>query len=321
MSCRKSEVPLAAKHLAPKVKRRNYPRVLLQLGRRMRNDIILYALVCFLLFIYKTYYLPSTPSLLHGAGLSMLGIAVSIFVAFRNTQAISRWWEGRVLWGAITNESRHWRDSLEALLGPEAELAGSGLAQAKQRLLELQVLQAWLLNFELRNFWRSDARNAVDALCHGLKVPVAITLQDSMKLRASGIGELHRTHAISEWGRDALLRCTETMTNALGGIQRIRNTPLPPAYDVFIRLVCWLFGVAVYLDFLVAGNPLAGMLLFLGFLTAERLGSYVEGPFDNDGSSFCLPMDWICINISRDLLGHGHPLSQLPSSNDPSRWS
>jgi putative membrane protein len=51
------------------------------------------------------------------------------------------------------------------------------------------------------------------------------------------------------------------------------------------------------------------------------LGSYVEGPFDNDGSSFCLPMDWICINISRDLLGQGHPLSQLPSSNDPSRWS
>ena len=321
MRCRKAEVPLAAKNLAPKVKRRNYPRVLFQLARRMRNDIILFAVVCFLLFLYKTYYLPSTASLLHGAGLSMLGIAVSIFVAFRNTQAISRWWEGRVLWGAITNETRHWRDCLEALLGPEAELEGSGLAQTKQSLLELQVLQVWLLNFELRNYWRSDTRHAVDGLCHGLKVPVSISLQDSMKLRASGIGELHRTHAISEWGRDALLRCTETMTNALGGIQRIRNTPLPPAYDVFIRLVCWLFGVAVYLDFLVAGNPLAGMLLFLGFLTAERLGSYVEGPFDNDGSSFCLPMDWICINISRDLLGPGHPLAQLPSSSDPSRWS
>lgn len=287
----------------------------------MRGDILAYAIACILIFEYNNFFKPKTLSLLHGPGLSMLGIAVSIFVAFRNTQAINRWWEGRVLWGVITNEARHWRDSLQALLGPEAELAGSGLAQAKQRLLELQVLQAWLLNFELRNFWRSDARNAVDALCHGLKVPVAITLQDSMKLRASGIGELHRTHAISEWGRDALLRCTETMTNALGGIQRIRNTPLPPAYDVFIRLICWLFGLAVYLDFLAVGTPLAGLLLFLGFLTAERLGSYVEGPFDNDGSSFCLPMDWICINISRDLLGHGHPLSQLPSSNDPSRWS
>jgi putative membrane protein len=251
----------------------------------------------------------------------MLGIAVSIFVAFRNTQAINRWWEGRVLWGAITNQTRHWRDCLQALLGPDAELVGSGLAGRRQSLLELQVLQVWLLNFELRNYWRPDARDAVDGLCHGLKLPVSISLQETMKLRASGIGELHRTQAISEFGRDVLLRCTETMTNALGGIQRIRNTPLPPAYDVFIRLICWLFGLAVYLDFLAAGTPIAGLLLFFGFLTAERLGSYVEGPFDNDGSSFCLPMDWICINISRDLLGPAHPLAQLPSSSDPSRWS
>jgi putative membrane protein len=294
---------------------------LIQLFWRMRRDILVFAIVCFLIFECNKFFQPKTVSLLHGPGLSMLGIAVSIFVAFRNTQAINRWWEGRVLWGAITNGTRHWRDSLQALLAPEAELPGSGLANAKQSLLELQVLQVWLLNFELRNYWRSDAREAVDGLCHGLKVPVSITLQDSMKLLASGIGELYQTQAISEWGRDALLRCTETTTNALGGIQRIRNTPLPPAYDVFIRLICWLFGLAVYLDFLAAGTPLAGLLLFLGFITAERLGSYVEGPFDNDGSSFCLPMDWICINISRDLLGHGHPLAQLPSPNDPSRWS
>ena len=287
----------------------------------MRCDILLYASVCYLIFEYNRFFQPKTVSLLHGPGLPMLGIAVSIFVAFRNTQAINRWGEGRVLWGAITNGSRHWRDSLQALLGPEAEFEGSGLAQAKQALLELQVLQVWLLNFELRNYWRSDARKAVDGLCHGMNLPVLITLQETMKLRASAISELHQNLSISELGRDALLRCTETMTNALGGIQRIRNTPLPPAYDVFIRLVCWLFGLAVYLDFLAAGTPLPGLLLFLGFLTAERLGSYVEGPFDNDGSSFCLPMDWICINISRDLLGPGHPLAQLPSSSDPSRWS
>ena len=287
----------------------------------MRCDILLYASVCYLIFEYNRFFQPKTVSLLHGPGLPMLGIAVSIFVAFRNTQAINRWGEGRVLWGAITNGSRHWRDSLQALLGPEAEFEGSGLAQAKQALLELQVLQVWLLNFELRNYWRSDARKAVDGLCHGMNLPVLITLQETMKLRASAISELHQNLSISELGRDALLRCTETMTNALGGIQRIRNTPLPPAYDVFIRLVCWLFGLAVYLDFLAAGTPLPGLLLFLGFLTAERLGSYVEGPFDNDGSSFCLPMDWICINISRDLLGQGHPLSQLASPSDPSRWS
>ena len=63
-----------------------------------------------------------------------------------------------------------------------------------------------------------------------------------------------------------------------------------------------------------------GVVLFLGFITAERIGSYVEGPFDQDGSSFCVPMDSICSTISADLL-QTSPLGQLPISRDPSRWS
>lgn len=210
----------------------------------MRCDILLYAIVCYLIFEYNRFFQPKTVSLLHGPGLSMLGIAVSIFVAFRNTQAINRWWEGRILWGAITNGSRHWRDSLQALLGPETELPGSALAQTKQSLLELQVLQVWLLNFELRNYWRLDARDAVDGLCHTMKLPVSIGLQETMKLRASGIGNLHRTKFISDWGCDALLRCTETMTNALGVFRGsgIRHCLLP-----MTSLFDWFAG---YLDLL-----------------------------------------------------------------------
>jgi putative membrane protein len=36
-------------------------------------------------------------------GLSVFGIAVSIFIAFRNTQAIDHWWEARSLWGTLVN--------------------------------------------------------------------------------------------------------------------------------------------------------------------------------------------------------------------------
>ena len=36
--------------------------------------------------------------LLSGKAVSILGIAVSIFIGFRNTQAIDRWWEARKLW-------------------------------------------------------------------------------------------------------------------------------------------------------------------------------------------------------------------------------
>ena len=47
---------------------------------------------------------------------AVLGIAMSIFIGFRNTQAISRWWEALTLLRLIVNKSRVWADSLCGLL-------------------------------------------------------------------------------------------------------------------------------------------------------------------------------------------------------------
>jgi len=300
----------------PKLAHRNVLRVVGQLALRMRWDLLLMALLCGVSVLSAQLGQARAVRLIDGSGLSMLGIAVSIFVAFRNTQAINRWWEARVLWGSITNCSRHWRDCLQTLLG-----ADSRLRPEQQQLVGLQVLQCWLLNFELRGFWRLDAHVRVQDLCRALGLPEAITVQQSMALRANLISQLHREGAVNDWGRDALLRGMEQFTNAMGGLQRIRNTPLPPTYDVFIRLICWLYGYALFGTFANQGSIFTGALLFLGFVIAERIGAYVEGPFDQDGSSFCVPMDVVCRTISADLLGARHPLAELPISHDPSRWS
>ena len=300
----------------PKLAHRNAVRVIWQMALRMRLDLLMMALLCGgILLTQKEASLPSV-SLLDGAGLSVFGVAVSIFVAFRNTQAINRWWEARVLWGTITNSSRHWRDTLRALIGEPSQLR-----RDQEQLMQLQVLQCWLLNFELRGFWRRDAYSLVSDLSRSLGLAENVSLQQTMAVRAERIGGLHREGVINDWGRDALLRNTETFTNALGGLQRIRNTPLPPTYDVFIRLICWFYGLALFAGFADRGSEWTGLVLFLGFLTAERIGAYVEGPFDQDGSSFCVPMDGVCRTISADLLSARHPLAQLPISTDPSLWS
>jgi putative membrane protein len=187
--------------------------------------------------------------------------------------------------------------------------------------VSLQVLLCWLLNFELRGYWRTDARQAVDTLCTRLALPNKLGLQQGLLHKADAIARLHRDGRINDWGRDALLRNCESFTNALGGLQRIRNSPIPPAYDVFIRLICWFYGYAQFLNFTNRGDAWEGLVLFLGFVTAERVGAYVENPFDRDGSSFCVPMDSVCTTISSDLLGAHDPLAQLPISRDPSLWS
>ena len=55
---------------------------------------------------------------LHGSS-SCPGIAMSIFIGFRNTQAISRWWEALTLLRLIVNKSRVWADSLCGLLNEQ----------------------------------------------------------------------------------------------------------------------------------------------------------------------------------------------------------
>ena len=102
----------------PRTARRDYFVVLVLLLRRMRNDLLLLAVVGTLILsdTLPTNWQQS------GSVVSIMGITVSIFIGFRNTQAIGRWWEARQLWGAIVNHSRNWTDILTSLL-PEEHLA------------------------------------------------------------------------------------------------------------------------------------------------------------------------------------------------------
>jgi len=58
----------------------------------------------------------------------------------------------------------------------------------------------------------------------------------------------------------------------------------------------------------------------MGFLTAERLGSYVEDPFDRDGSSFSLPLNAIRSTITNDLMLRPLDFGSFRPSQDPARW-
>lgn len=298
---------------APHTARRHYPRVLVQLLVRMRLDLLVFVVLSVVSFWTKPFGLDG---LFKGSAFPILGIAVSIFLGFRNTQAINRWWEARGLWGTVVNQSRQWRETLLAVLGPADHHSST-----HRRLLQLQVLMVWLANLELRNFALRSHRQRMLALAAQLGFTEDVTLLQVVWVRAEALHRLRGQGQISDLGRDALLRSAEVFTTALGGLQKIRNTPIPPAYDVFVRLIAWVFGYDLYLDFSSDGRPLTGALLFLGFLVAERIGAYVEGPFDRDGSSFSLPLNQICLGISRDLLGDESPFADLPDCLDPSVWT
>ena len=300
----------------PRTARRDYFVVLVLLLWRMRKDLLLLAVVGTLILseTVPTNWQQS------GSVVSIMGITVSIFIGFRNTQAISRWWEARQLWGAIVNHSRNWSDNLTSLL-PEEHLADTH----GRNLVRYQVAMVWQLNFQLRNFYHQDLRRFQDYLLENLEMKPTTTLRQLGQARAIAVRKLYENKSINARGREQLMNIANATVDAIGGLERIRNTPLPASYDVFVRMLSWIFGFQLLLNFKTDGTPvggsITGIVLFLGFLMAERIGAYVEGPFDGDGSTFALPLNAICLTISRDLLGNETDSCLHHFSKDPVRWT
>ncbi len=300
----------------PRTARRDYFVVLLLLLWRMRYDLLLLAVIGTLILTETV----ATNWKQSGSLVSIMGITVSIFIGFRNTQAIGRWWEARQLWGAIVNQSRNWTDTLTSLL-PEEEL----MSTHGRNLVRYQVAMVWQLNFQLRNFYHHDLRRFQDYLLENLGMKTTTTLRQLGEARAIAVRELHENNKIDARGREQLMDIASATVDAIGGLERIRNTPLPASYDVFVRMLSWIFGFQLLLNFKMDGTSfvgsITGILLFLGFLMAERIGAYVEGPFDEDGSTFALPLNAICLTISRDLLGNESDSCLHHFSKDPVRWT
>ena len=300
----------------PHMARIHYPRVVLQLLWRMRIDLVVLALLCLLLHLLCP--LDVDNALVSSGSQATLGIAVSVFLAFRNTQAINRWWEARSLWGGVVNQSRSWRDTVLAEL-PLGE--PDTHSRESQRLLQLQVLLVWLLNFELRGYGARELRQRALGLAEGLGFAAGVTLQQACRQRALELNRLLAQNLVSELGKDALLRSLAAFNDAAGGLQKIRNTPIPVPYDAFVRLIAWLYGADLFINLHDSGMPWIGVVVFLGFLVAERIAAYVEGPFDWDPPSFSLPLNQICLGISDDLLGSDSPFAAAPRCYDPSIWT
>ncbi len=74
----------------------------------------------------------------------------------------------------------------------------------------------------------------------------------------------------------------------------------------------WVYGYLVFLKLDAIGpatTALVGWLVFLVFLMAERIGTFLEHPFVD--ARFALSMDRFCALISLDLLGASDPLDPL----------
>lgn len=273
-------------------------KVVGQLAWQLRYDLlaVLIAAVIMARMAGSTLFASVEPAV------PLLGVVVSIFIAFRNSSAYNRWWEARTLWGTVVANSQALRNGMVAIDNYTPEMA-----VVTDRMRRRQVRHVWQLAAELR-----DVPAAPEIAALTPEDPAGSTSADLLRLQAADARDMRNTDMIDSQGRVILTNLNTAAATAAGGLERIKQQPIPLYYTTFVRFLAWFFAVMVCtrLDGGHAGMTglVFSVLIMSLFVVAERIGNLAEQPLADN--AFGLPMDSFCAAVTADLLGADHPLAR-----------
>ena len=237
------------------------------------------------------------------------GLVLSVLIGFRTKAAYDRWWEGRVLWGKLVNDSRNLCLKAVALADPPED--------------DRRLLARIAAGFPIALMWT-------------LRGPVKLQDIPGFETEAGNPGHVpadlaRRAVALLQAWRDDgridghALQVLDTHAAAYmdvaGACERIRNTPLPDSYLTLLRhgLVLGLLLLPWSLSDNLGLWVVPVMALVVYFLIGvELIAEAVEQPFGFDGDD--LPLERYCTNIRRnalDILGVPDAVPDAPITHVP----
>ena len=219
---------------------------------------------------------------------NVLGFVISLLLVFRTNTAYDRWWEGRKIWGGLTNSSRNLAIKLEAFISDEAD---------KQYFRKMIPNYAFALKNLLRENEDFHELDPVLDLKPGKHVPNQIAA--AMYQRVNSLYTHHKVTDAQLW---ILNEEVKAFTDLCGACERIKNTPIPFTYSVFIKKFVffyvmtlpfgWVFSLGYYIV------PVVVLILY-ALVSLELIAEEIENPFGTDAND--LPIDQICLNIRKHV--------------------
>lgn len=226
---------------------------------------------------------------------SLLGFAISMLLVFRTNTAYDRWWEGRKLWGSLVNNSRNLAVKLNSFLPKD---------DTKSRSFFKKLIP--LFAAELRQHLQNErTRLALDDAPHP-EIPDFDTSKhipnQVVMLMMNKLSLLHRDGHISGYQLLLLNNEVQSFLEVCGGCERIKNTPIPYSYSVFIKKFLFIYILSLPLGFpLVLGYITIPVVAFITYVLSslEMIAEEIEDPFGKDEND--LPMERISENIRKNI--------------------
>ncbi len=256
-----------------------WPRILKQIGKLLAVLFVLSIVSVWLdrrHHMLRVIQIPDTM-------VTVLGAALSILLAFRTNSAYARWWEARMLWGSLVNNSRSIARQAISFARHSGNQEAAG--QFIQTFVKRQIAFVHAMRCALRGQapW-SDIEpffeaGSVAALKTVRNVPNAILEQMGEQLTTAV-----EQGVLNEWQMQRIDTTLSDLSNILGGCERIKNTPLPRQYDYYPELLIKLY--CVILPFVIADQvgiftPAVTLIVSFAFLVLNRIGKNLEDPFEN----------------------------------------
>jgi putative membrane protein len=226
---------------------------------------------------------------------SLVGVALSIFLGFRNNASYDRYWEARKLWGRLVNASRTWARQVEMLVGGDDAL--------RRRLVERQIGYVHALRLHLRG--EPDDGALAAALGADEAGEVARFANRPARIAHQTGGELRQawtSGVLSEFHLPVLEGTLTELLALQGGCERIKATPVPWSYVslthriVAIYCITLPFGLA---NTVHGATPWVVALIAFAFYGLDAIGEEIEQPFGHDAND--LPLSALCNTIEIDL--------------------
>lgn len=240
---------------------------------------------------------------------SLVGVALAIFLGFRNSASYDRYWEARRLWGRLLIECRNAARQYASFTPADPRTFVLGLAAF------VHAVRHQLRRSPLRPDLERLLPPEVAAACASSPNPPLHV----MTWLAGALRDLRLAGQLEPILLAELDRSLSGLNDAHGGCERIASTPLPFTYSVILHRTVYLYCLLLpfgLLDAIGVMTPIMVTFVAYTFFAIEALCDELEEPFGLMAND--LALDAMSINIEsqlREMLGE-RDLPQMPQPID-----
>ena len=224
---------------------------------------------------------------------ALVGFALSMLLVFRTNSAYDRWWEGRKAWGGFVNSSRNFAFKISTYLTNDEQKQYIHFLLQNYFIAVKEHLRDGVQTNELI----AHGQYQPDLLMHESHVPNHI-----MHLLFKAIQASYQKGELTDHQLLLLNAELQSFTDNLGACERIKKTPIPYSYNLFLKKMIFIYIASMPFGFAMDfayWSILIISFLFYVFASIELLAEEIEDPFGNDAND--LPTDDITRGIRNNL--------------------